>query len=415
MEQTDRVEEKPKLANVVGLGSDQQAAIRINEFIFMSNDVSNAYLVNTADGHVLINTGSKMGAPRHQAQFAAIAQGARRAIILTQSHPDHFGGVALLREPGTQVIAQEQFPGIQADYKAIAPYADERTFRLWEPLMGPEMRKMPGYDPFETDVLVHDELKLEFGGRRFHVLATPGGETLDSVVVHLPDHDTIFSGNLFGPAWLNLPNLYTIRGDRIRNAKRYIASLERVRALNPTLLITGHGEPVYGRQVIQAALIRMRDAVRHIHDETIAGMRAGVPMRTLMGSITLPEELKVGQLHGKVSWLVRAIWEDYIGWFDYGSTTELYHIPREAVAPDIVSLAGAPALVAKAEAHLQSDRPLHALHLTDILLAADPADRAALTAKRAALQMLLATGTGETMSEVMWLRAEILAVDRALG
>jgi alkyl sulfatase BDS1-like metallo-beta-lactamase superfamily hydrolase len=403
----------PKLATVVGLGATQQAAIRLTDTIFMSNDVSNAYLVNTSDGHVLINTGTPMGAPRHQAQFAAVATGPLRAIILTQSHPDHFGGVALLRQPGTQVIAQEQFPQIQADYKAIAPYADERTFRLWEPLMGSEMRKMPGYDPFEIDVLVHDTLALTYGATEFHLLATPGGETLDSLVVHLPNEGTVFTGNLFGPAWLNLPNLYTIRGDRIRSATRYIASLERVRALNPALLITGHGDPIHGREVIQTALIRMRDAVRYIHDATIQGMRTGVSMRQLMGEVTLPDHLKVGQLHGKTAWLVRAIWEDYIGWFDYGSTTELYHIPREAVAPDIVALAGAQALTAKAQDHIAAGRPLHALHLTDILLDANPQDRAALAAKRAALQALLDTA-GETMSEVMWLRAELLAIDRAM-
>ena len=407
-------DDKPPLSGLVGLGAGQTEAAKINDFVFMSGDVSNAYLVNTSDGHVLVNTGTSMGGPRHKALFGPVAQGSLRYIVVTQSHPDHFGGIAALSEPGTQIVTDARFPEIQSAYKAIAPYANERTFKLWEPIMGPQMRQMPGYEPFAPDVLVHDRLHLEVGGRRFELYSTPGGETLDSLVVHLPDEAIVFTGNLFGPAWLNIPNLYTIRGDRIRSAQRYVQSLERVRALEPEVLITGHGQPVTGREAIQAALVRMRDAVLYIHDETIKGMVAGRPMRALMDEIVLPDHLKVGEMHGKVSWNVRAIWEEYIGWFDYGSTTELYGTPRSAVADDLVELAGAEAMAARAQVHVAAGRPLHALHLTDILLDADPRDPTALQVKSAALRRLLDDGSGENLSETMWLKSELLAAQRAL-
>ena len=47
------------------------------------------------------------------------------------------------------------------------------------------------------------------------------------------------------------------------------------------------------------------------HDQTVAGMNAGKDVYTLMREITLPPELDVGQGYGKVSWSVRAIWENY--------------------------------------------------------------------------------------------------------
>ena len=46
-----------------------------------------------------------------------------------------------------------------------------------------------------------------------------------------------------------------------------------------------------------------------------------------MREVTLPPELALPQVHGKVPWIVRAIWEEHVGWFRYESTTELYDVP----------------------------------------------------------------------------------------
>src|ERR1700712_2890895 len=56
--------------------------------------------------------------------------------------------------------------------------------------------------------------------------------------------------------------------------------------------------------------------------------------------ITLPPELALPQVHGKVPWIVRSIWEEHVGWFRYESTTELYDVPPSSVWPDVVEVAG---------------------------------------------------------------------------
>ena len=98
------------------------------------------------------------------------------------------------------------------------------------------------------DLEIDQHHEFEQGGRRFELISTPGGETLCSLAVWLPQERVVFTGNLFGPVFLSMPNLCTVRGDKPRLVKRFLHSLDGVRALGAELLITGHGEPIRGAE-----------------------------------------------------------------------------------------------------------------------------------------------------------------------
>src|SRR3546814_10842878 len=55
---------KPLLADLVRAGDQQTEAVVITDFIFMAKDISNAYLITTADGDVMVNTGFMDNAER---------------------------------------------------------------------------------------------------------------------------------------------------------------------------------------------------------------------------------------------------------------------------------------------------------------------------------------------------------------
>jgi alkyl sulfatase BDS1-like metallo-beta-lactamase superfamily hydrolase len=153
-----------------------------------------------------------------------------------------------------------------------------------------------------------------------------------------------------------------------------------------------------------------------VNDAVIAGMNAGEDVHTLMREIKLPDEMKIGEFHGKVSWAVRAIWEEYSGWFHYDSTTSLYGVPRSSIDADLVELSGgAGALAARARQKLDEGRPLEALHLLDIALGAERTNSDALAVKKDALQVLLRESGGQNLSETMWLKSEIAAAEAALA
>jgi len=81
----------------------------------------------------------------------------------------------------------------------------------------------------------------------------------------------------------------------------------------------------------------------------------------------------------------------------------------------LVELAGgAGPLAQRARQRLSEGRALEAIHLLDIALGAVPAHPGALAVKKDALQWLLQNSGGSNLSETMWLKSEIAAVDSAL-
>jgi alkyl sulfatase BDS1-like metallo-beta-lactamase superfamily hydrolase len=403
-------------------GKDQTEPYVIAEGVYQARAVGNTNLVVTPDGDVLIDVGLPFEAERARELLEPVRHGKTRAVVVTHAHQDHLGGTSEWAEEGTEIIAHESFLETQRYLTELVPILLARN-QVFYPeevpdvpmnLAGPLIRRF--YPQVEPTVLVDDEYAFEVGGVRFEVIHTPGAEGEDSICVWLPERKILFTGDFFGPLFPMFPNLYTIRGEKFRYAIPYIESLERVIALEPEILVPSHFEPIVGAERIRADMVRTRDAVRYVHDATVEGMNAGKDVYTLMREIRLPEDLAISEGHGKVAWTVRGIWEGYVGWFHFRSTTELYDVPRWQLDPELVEMAGgADAVVARAGEHLAAGRPLEALHLTDMALAADASHRGALEARLAGLERLLESSGGENHSELLWLRHQIGATREELG
>jgi alkyl sulfatase BDS1-like metallo-beta-lactamase superfamily hydrolase len=404
---------QPLNAQIIHAGDGPQDAVPLGHEIYMSRDISNAYRVLTPEGDVLVNTGIAFHAEENFRRLSAVSSNPVKKIVFTQSHDDHIGGWRWFNTPGTETIAQANFAHVRRYWRGLGAAMTRRSRRLWSSDQKQEMTERP--EPVITTTF-NDSYSFQLGGRRFELYATSGGETLDSLVVWMPQERVVFTGNLTGPLFGHVPNLYTLRGDKIRYVQWFIDGVQRVIDLHPATLITGHGEPIEGAEQIHRQLSRIRDATQYIQDRTFEGMNAGVDLWTLMGSIELPPELAVGQGHGKVPWIVRAIWEEHLGWFRFESTTELYNVPPAAVLPDLVELAGGPErLIEQAERHLAAGRPLQTLHLAEAALAADPNCTGALRMKLEATEYLLKHNNRENFSEVRWLEGEVRTLRGALA
>ncbi len=394
------------LGKITGIGSRDEELVRVLDHLWVSKDVSDSILVTTQEGSVVINSGMPGNGGAHRERFRAQSDAPIDYLVVTQCHGDHFGGAHELKDPATKIITHDNYAACRGYWRDLADFYGRRSNKLWGSVLGKRSGVQDQLREIEADITFRDDYRFTLGGREFELYAAPGGESEDGIIVWLPQDRTVITGNLFGPIFGNMPNLYTLRGDKIRSAKRFVESLDFVLSLQPEVIVTGH-EVFHGADEIAAALQKVRAAVVYVQDYTFDGMNAGKTVHELMRDVALPQDIQVGQAHGKLSWCVRAIWEEYAGWFHYDATTSLYGVPADSVAADIVALAGADALAARAAEHLAAGRPLQALHLVAPVLHAEPGNRAALQVKVDAHMTLMELSGQENFSEVMWLKSEL--------
>ncbi|MFM7068110.1 MAG: MBL fold metallo-hydrolase [Actinomycetes bacterium] len=398
-------------------GATGDPAVDLGDGIVVSPGWSNSYAVRTDDGCVVVNTGMGFEGPLHRRAYESVGALPASAVVLTQGHYDHVGGVDVLRESDAPVIAQSNFTVWRDDNERLETFRSRNSaFAFMDAIIAAMdyarsvgVGAVPQARP-EPTVLVADRLELTVGGREMVLIATPGGETYDSMVVWLPDCKTLLSGNLFGPLFGHVPNLVTIRGDRYRDALTYVSSLDVVLELAPERLLTGHFDPIVGADRIAEETATLQAAMRAVHDQTVTGMNAGTDVWTLMNTVAVPGHLDVGEGYGQTKWNVRAIWENYAGWFHHRSTTELFGVSPVATAGDVVDAAGADALAGAAAAHLEAGRPVHALQLTDVVLEVLPGHSDALSVALAATEALLAATTN--FWERAWLQRSLHTLTR---
>jgi glyoxylase-like metal-dependent hydrolase (beta-lactamase superfamily II) len=385
----------------------------VSDGIFRSGGTTAAYLLLTDGGRVIVNTGMGFEAPHHKRLFDAIRPGPTHYVITTQGHVDHLGGVDLFKEPGTTYVAQANNQACQADDARIRQLR-MRTAGIWFDMLGDDARRIaqenPGVSMRQSeptpDITFADRLDLDVDGLRIELIAAVG-ETVDSVIVWLPESRTALISNLFGPLFPHFPNLNTIRGDRYRLVEPYLESVRKVRALQPEVLVTGRYEPIVGATLIDASLERLHGAVDSVHRRALEGFNAGVDLWTLMDEIQLPPELRVGEGYGKVSWAVRTLWETYVGWFKLQSTTELYPDSSGAALAELVDAAGADAALARAEAALDRGDAVLAVRLGEAVAAAAPDKRRVKALMVAAHRYLLDHGGDVSFWENGWLVEQI--------
>ena len=386
------------------VGRDQTEAIRINEAIFQATGFGNTTMVVTPDGNVIIDTSLIVNAPRHKRLLQAEDDGPVKYIILTHAHGDHTGGVNAWREEGTEIIAQDEhyeFVNYQNRLKGMFSQRNAAQFPSLNVVQLSELEIAEGVDNFGADIvptiMFDEEYDFELGGVEFNVLHTPG-ETYDHLSVWIPKYRAAFVGDNF---YTSFPNMYTLRGTKPRWALDYVESINRILALTPEILITSHGDAIIGEQQIERELMRYRDAILYVHDKTVLGMNQGKDVHTLMAEISLPSDLDIGEGYGRISWSVRGIYENYMGWFD-GNPTSMFSTPVDDAYPQLVELAGgAEAVAMLAEAQIESGDLELALHSADIALRAEPKNTRALQARLAAFKALLAAS--DNSNEAGWL------------
>ena len=384
-------------------------AKQIHPAIYQATGVSNTTMVVTDEGNVVIDTALAQVAPLHKRALKRSNNNKVTHIILTHAHKDHTGGLPTWRTPDTEVIAHENSVEFLHYQARLAAFFSKRNSAQFDISLPAELPKGNFGADIHATTLFKDEHHFKLGGVDFHLFHTPG-ETHDHISVWIPQYKAAIVGDNY---YRSFPNLYTPRGTKPRWALDYVKSIDTVLGWEPEILISGHSAAIAGKEQVRTSLSKYRDAILHVHDQTVAGMNAGKSVHTLMKEIKLPKENGLSEKYGSVAWSVRGIYEGYAGWFD-GNPSSLYTTPRSDVYPDIVKMAGGPTMVAKtAMQRIEHGEIVAGLHLADIAIAADASNVIALQARISALTALEKKASNSI--EAGWLRHGIRETESQLA
>jgi len=409
--ETARFEE---LATPAGLAAHtrefDKEVIRVTEGVHVAVGfgLANSILIEGEDGVIIVDTMETIEAAQAVRQaFDKITQKPVKAVIYTHNHADHvFGAGVFADRPEIPVYAHETTgPIIDRVVSVLRPILTVRSMRMFGNFLD---------DAAVVNAGIGRRLALEQGstvgvvrpnqtfsekwsgtiaGIAVELIHAPG-ETDDQIFVWLPEKQVLLPGDNI---YKTFPNLYTIRGTAHRDVRKWVASLDRMRALRPAHLVPSHTRPVSGEEDIYSILTDYRDAIAYVHDQTVRGMNMGKSADELAATIALPPHLATSpyltEYYGTVAWSVRSIFNGYMGWFD-GNPTHLAAFSPIEKANHMAALAGGiPALLASAEKAARSGDHQWVLELTDHLRVLDP-DNPAVRDLR--VRALTALGQAET-------------------
>ena len=372
--------------------------IRVTDGVYVAVGFSlgNVILIQGDGGSIIVDTTSSVADARDvKAEFARLSSAPVRAIVYTHFHPDHTGGATVFAGDDRPDVYSHQLLVERAPDIGRAGRDGGNQFgsALPESLyinagIGPQIgRRLSGASAGggaaagagglqsgylqPTRTFADGRLAVTIAGVRVELLHTPG-ETSDAVSVWLPDKRVLLPGDDFYRAF---PNLYAIRGVRLRPVDQWIASLGTMIDLGAEHLVPSHTRPISGATDVRVALTAYRDGIKSVLDQTLEGMKKGERPDELVQHVKLPPNLAdnpyLQEFYGTVAWSVRAIYTDYLGWFD-GNATHLFPLAEKERAAKIVALAGgASRVLASARDALAARDFQWAAELADYVLAVD--------------------------------------------
>ena len=202
------------------------------------------------------------------------------------------------------------------------------------------------------------------------------GETDDATFVWLPERRVLASGDFV--IWM-FPNAGNPRKVQ-RYAAEWAATLRRMQALKPEVLIPGHGPVIFGAARAGQVLDDGATLLESLVGQTLALMNRGCTLDEVLHSVSAPAELLAKPYlrpkYDDPEFVVRAIWHLYGGWFD-GDPAHLKPAPAAELAAELAALAGGAERLAERAATLaEGGRTRLAAHLAEFAAGAAPDDKA---------------------------------------
>jgi len=173
-------------------------------------------------------------------------------------------------------------------------------------------------------------------------------------------------------------------------------------ALEPEVLLPGHGLPVIGTARVQRALTESAELLESLVEQTLALMNEGARLDDIVQTVRAPAHLLerpyLQAVYDEPEFVVRNLWRLYGGWYD-GDPSHLKPAAADVLAREIAELAGGASRLAARALEVAANGDLRlAGHLAELAAQAAP-DDAGVHAARAGVFGARARDEASTMSK----------------
>ena len=325
-------------------------------------DYANMTIIRGETGWILVDP--LMAAESAEAALATVnaTLGERpvSAVIITHTHPDHFGGIRGVVDADNPppIYAPEGFMEYAASEGVLGGNHTSRraVYQFGITLeAGPEGLVDGGIGktvakgrrtfvpPSEFVGETGEERVID--GVRFVFMMASGTEAPAEFTFFLPEHRLLCMAEV---CTQTMHNLMPPRGAQVRDALLWARCIDQALTMfgdKADCLINCHNWPVWGREELCHYLEEQRDIYKYIHDQTLRLANTGLTPNEIAAQIEEPDWLS-GTFHsrgyyGTLSFNVRAVYQRYYGFFD-GNPVNLDPLPPEAMGRRIVAAVGGP-------------------------------------------------------------------------
>jgi alkyl sulfatase BDS1-like metallo-beta-lactamase superfamily hydrolase len=376
---------------------------------------ANSAAVDTDDGLVVVDTSGVFHA---QGAHDTIRRWSARRLhtaVFTHGHIDHVFGVDLYEEeartngwPAPRVVAHEALNARFDRYIMTAGYnavINQRQFKA------PGLRWPTEYR--RPDETYRDAMTITVGGETFE-LYHDRGETDDATWVWSPARKVLFAGDMFIWASPNCGNPQKVQ----RYARDWAIAFRRMLALQPDVLLPGHGLPIVGADRVRQALTDGAELLESLVEQTLALMNEGARLDDIAATVQPPAGLVdrpyLSAIYDEPEFIVRNIWRLYGGWYD-GDPAHLKPAPAAVLARELADLAGGATRLAERAREVASAGDMRlAGHLAELAAQAAPDDKG-VHQVRAEIFGARAQEEASTMAKGIFSWAEHESNERAEG
>ena len=334
-------------------------AVGDSAWCYVGNGLSNQTFIKAPEGIIAIDTGECKEEMRDAiAKLREYTNAPIVACIYTHFHYVA-GTTAIVEDRGDDDFPIYGHDGIAANLTRFGGEVGPRgsrgmvhQFAMMLPESGPDgivniglgrFYRNPSHAPFTPGHMpaTHtftEQNQVTIAGLDVVFYPAPSDAT-DSVNICFPQLNLAVN-NIFWPA---LFNIFAIRGEEYRDPRVLLNGLDELAGLNVEHQIGTHGPPMSGRSEVRASILRYRDSIQFIWDQTVRAANQGLTIDQAIERIKLPlrheQDFRTQQLYGVVEHHVRQVYTGLFGWFDE-DPSKLFPTPQPERAGKMIAAFG---------------------------------------------------------------------------